>query len=650
MPASGELVEVLRRLEDPLAFLAEVFVHSPLALQIYDKSGRSLLTNPAFRELFGTEPPPEYNVLKDDIAQKNGVLDLIHRAFAGETTRMPVVWYDPRRLEHVRIDEGRRVAIESTFFPLVGSDGQVEHVGIVFKDVTVERTLREEAERERDLLGLVIEQSGDGVIVADANGNLVLFNPAAERQHGVPFKPIGPEHWADTYGLTDVDGKRLEGRDSPLCRAVRGESVEDARWMVRRPDGTKRILVGTAKPLRTADGTPSGAVLVARDETERVQAEADRRAALESAERASRAKDEFLAMLGHELRNPLSPIVTALQLIKMRDGGKPTREHTVIERQVEHLVRLVDDLLDVSRITTGKVELKREKLEIADAVARAIEIASPLLEQRNHRFDVSVPPVGLMVEGDRARLAQIISNLLTNAARYTEPGGSISLTAEREGDDVVISVTDNGIGMSADLVPTVFDLFVQGRRGEGTHGGLGLGLTLVQNLVRMHGGSARAASAGPGKGSTFVVRLPALAEAEPSSVRFPTLPNFRAAASKRVLVVDDNVDAAELLGEVLRAAGHIVSIAHDGPSALAIIGGAVPDVAVLDIGLPVMDGYELARKLQKQLSSSCPPLVALTGYGQEVDRRRSTEAGFFDHLVKPVALDALLACIDRAVK
>jgi signal transduction histidine kinase len=375
------------------------------------------------------------------------------------------------------------------------------------------------------------------------------------------------------------------------------------------------------------------------------------RDALAEREAASRAKDEFLAMLGHELRNPLAPIVTALQLMKLKGDVRCEREQEIIERQVDHLVRLVDDLLDVSRITRGKVDLKRETVDLSSVVAKAVEIARPLLEQRQHHFSVSVPRASMRIDADATRMSQVIANLLTNAAKYTESGGTITVRAWRDGHEVVLSVRDSGIGIDVEMLPKVFDLFVQGpRASDRALGGLGIGLTLVKSLVQLHGGSVSAVSDGAGRGSEFVVRLPAAAKQEgadePSTATDARI--RRAQKPRRILVIDDNVDAAVLLAEVLRAAGHEVTVAHDGPQALHALVGFSPEVAIVDIGLPVMDGYELAERLREALSGKQPRLIAATGYGQEHDRVLSARAGFDAHLVKPINPERLLRCIDEA--
>ncbi len=371
------------------------------------------------------------------------------------------------------------------------------------------------------------------------------------------------------------------------------------------------------------------------------------REARETAEHANRAKDEFLAVLGHELRNPLAPIQTALQLMALR-GDAQTKERMILERQTGHLIRLVDDLLDVSRITRGKIDLEREQVELSSVVAEAIEMASPLIEQKRHHLTVSVPRTGLIVDVDPGRMAQVISNLLTNAAKYTPAEGEIDVVAKRDGEEVCVHVKDNGIGIAAESIGRVFDPFVQEQQAlDRARGGLGLGLTIVRNFVKLHGGTVSAASDGANAGSTFTVRLPAVASTDVSDEMRTTQP-FRVARAnaRRVLVVDDNVDAAELIVATLESLGHQAEAAFDGPSALEVAVRLVPNVALLDIGLPVMDGYELARRLRELPALRETRLIALTGYGTDDDRARSLQAGFDEHLVKPLALARLEAVLD----
>lgn len=383
---------------------------------------------------------------------------------------------------------------------------------------------------------------------------------------------------------------------------------------------------------------------------ERARLFAAERVARSSAETASRSKDEFLAMLSHELRNPLAPIATAVQLMKLRGDGRMTREREVIERQLSHIGKLVDDLLDVSRVARGLISLSRAPTEVAEVLAEAVEMASPLLEQRAQDLVFSVPKSGLAIKADRMRLAQVVANLLTNAAKYTPPHGHVWLDAFLEAGQVVIRVRDDGEGIGPELLPHVFDLFVQGRRTIArSEGGLGLGLALVKSLVALHDGTVSAASAGPGRGSEFVVRIPALVEVGPRpspTGAHPAQPR-PAQTGKRILLVDDNHDAGEMLAEVLRALGHEVAVAEDGPSALRQLSAFPAEVAILDLGLPVMDGFELARRVCEERGAARPRLIALTGYGRERDFAQSRAVGFDAHLVKPVDVDTLIATIEE---
>ncbi len=395
-------------------------------------------------------------------------------------------------------------------------------------------------------------------------------------------------------------------------------------------------------PFRNVVGEIEGVFVIASDVTVQVRARQELDDLRLAAESANRAKDEFLAMLGHELRNPLSPILTALQLMKLRGDTSGERERVVIERQVRHLTRLIDDLLDVQRIAQGKIELRTEVMELADVVAKALELTAPLFEERAHRVTVEVPAEGLRVEGDPTRLAQVVSNLLSNAAKYTDRGGLVTVHAHADDDAVVLTVTDTGIGVSPDIAPRLFELFVQGRQQrDRPAGGLGLGLAIVRNLVEQHGGTVSVRSDGPGHGSEFAVRLPRVARLASAKTPSGVRPPARQGVARRVLVVDDNEDAAVSLAELLEARGHTTCVAYDGPSAISVAADFRPDLGVLDIGLPVMDGYELAGRLRELPALAGITLVALTGYGQDMDRERSKAAGFRAHLVKPVDLRAI---------
>jgi len=390
------------------------------------------------------------------------------------------------------------------------------------------------------------------------------------------------------------------------------------------------------QPLFDDDGRASGIAVVAFEVTELAMAKRE-------AEAANRAKDEFLAMLGHELRNPLAPIVTALQLMRMRGGDFALKERAVIERQTNHLVALVDDLLDVSRVAQGKIQLRRKPLEMGDAVSRAIEIASPLIEQKRHTLSVDVPARGLMVLADPTRLSQVLANVLNNAAKYTEPGGHLIVRARRDGDDVRVEVSDNGIGISSEMQGLIFERFTQERQAlSRSQGGLGLGLAIARSMMELHGGGVEVHSAGVGCGSTFCVRMPALKEEGMRDARAPAHARPPEATGRlTIMVVDDNEDAARALGEALELLGHTVKVVFGAPAALTLAPVLRPQVAILDIGLPGMDGYELALRLREQPGGSALRLFAVTGYGQEADRQKALDAGFEQHLTKPIDLTRL---------
>jgi signal transduction histidine kinase/DNA-binding response OmpR family regulator len=355
-------------------------------------------------------------------------------------------------------------------------------------------------------------------------------------------------------------------------------------------------------------------------------------------QQADRQKNEFLSMLAHELRNPLAPIRNAVEVMKLSGSSPPDVEwaREVIDRQIRQLARLVDDLLDVSRITRGKIELRTQPLDLEPVVAQAVEASRPFIESKNHQLQVAVAPEPLRVNGDPARLSQILTNLLINAAKYTEEGGQIFLNARREGSDAVVCVRDTGVGIPPEMLAAVFDLFIQVEQSiDRSQGGLGVGLTLVRRLVELHGGVVYATSAGPGQGSEFTVRLPMIDEpvaASPESVNGSRL---ECGHSLRVLVVEDNLDTAQTMAAVLRLAGHDVRLASNGPAALAAADGFHPHAVFLDLGLPGMDGYEVARRLRARAINPRPVLVAVSGYGGEEVRQRSRQAGFDHHLVKP---------------
>jgi PAS domain S-box-containing protein len=492
---------------------------------------------------------------------------------------------------------------------------------------------------------LIVEAAPSAIILTDDRGRIRLVNAQAERVFG--------------YAREELVGQGIEMLVPERFRS------SHVRWREgfhtdasTRPMGAGRDLFGLRRdgsefpveiglnPVRTPEGMLVLSSIV--DITERKGLERELQDTVERLAAADRQKDEFLAMLSHELRNPLAPMRNALQLMKMPTAGPDVQAQArdMMERQLHHVVRLVDDLLDAARIVEGKIELQRSRIDAAAAVERGIETARPTIDARGHELVLSLPEDRVELFADPVRIAQVVANLLTNAARYTPRAGRIWLSLERDANDALVRVRDRGAGIAPELLPRIFDLFVQGEQGGASQGGLGIGLTLVKRAVALHGGSVSAFSSGPGRGSEFVVRLPLAgpAEAGGASGGEPG-PRATDALLRRVLVVDDNVDAAESIAAILRLSGFSVRCVYDGTSAVDAAQASVPDVVVLDIGLPDISGYEVARRLRASPRTRHVPLVAVTGYGQESDRRRSSEAGIDHHLTKPVDPEALQAFV-----
>ncbi|EYF04937.1 hybrid sensor histidine kinase/response regulator [Chondromyces apiculatus] len=485
------------------------------------------------------------------------------------------------------------------------------------------------------VLGHLFDVAPIGVLATDSAMHVQAVNPCAaallgQRDSEIVGRPLlevfGPDASACVVSLLREVDDEAEARPTEVLEAG--------------TDGNVRIEV-TAVPLPVSAGGPGYLVLL-QDVTERFQLVDQLRA-------AHYRKDEFLAMLGHELRNPLMPILTALELMRLRGGDVFVKERAILERQANHLVGLIEDLLDISRITRGRIELKKRPIEISSVVARALEMTSPLLEQRAHRLTVDVPSAGLLVDADEGRLVQVVTNLISNAAKYTEPRGRIEVEAHRAGDKIALTVRDSGMGIGPELLPEVFDLFVQAKRTLArSEGGLGLGLAIVKSLIELHGGTVSADSDGHGQGSAFTIHVPLHlhASAPPEPPRAGVLALGPSSGAKCMLIVDDNIDAAEMLAEAFAAFGYVVHVAHDGPTALGLLQDHAPDIGLFDIGLPVMDGYELAGKVRELLGRGVL-LVAVTGYGQESDVARATKAGFDRHATKPVDLLKLVAMIEQ---
>ena len=592
------------------------------------------LYNDSYMSILGDKHPGALGKRFHDVWTEiwHDIHPLVVRALRGEASYMDRL---PLRMRRHGYDED--TWFRFSYSPVRDEDGAVAGMFCACVEMTGEVLAQRYREEENARLVTLFEQ---------APGIIAVLR--------------GPDH---VFELTNRSYLQLVGH-----RALVGKAVRDALPEVRGQGffelldhvyQTGQPFVGHAVPLRVQrdphapleerfidfvyqpihdqHGRVSGIFVEGSDVTARKHIEDELRA-------ANRQKDQFLAMLAHELRNPLAPITTAAQLLQRGQMDAPgiQRASDIIARQAQHMTSLVNDLLDVSRVTRGLVTIAREALEVREIVAAAVEQVRPLMDARRHEMHCEIASGALRVEGDRTRLIQVVSNILNNAAKYTTPGGCIVLSVRIEAGDVRVAVRDNGQGIDPPILPYIFDLFIQAERTpDRSQGGLGLGLALVKSLAVLHGGRVEAHSEGLGKGSEFVVYLPCLAEApEASTPRQDVQP--RGARGLRVLVVDDNVDAAQMLGTLLEMNGYEVDVAYDGRSALASALHAPPDVALLDIGLPDIDGHELARRLRAMPETTQAMLVALTGYGQEQDRQRAHNAGFDHHMAKPADLAKLL--------
>lgn len=484
-------------------------------------------------------------------------------------------------------------------------------------------------------LASVLRHAHDAIVSVDLDGRVVSWNKGAEHLFALSMEQAQRRPFHSLFRDREAAAAAL---DAAMTGSFRMAGLEVER------DGSLRHVDGNFGALQDDAHEVIGAVAILRDITERYRAEQELRA-------ASRQKDDFLAMLAHELRNPIAPIRNATRILAMVEHGDDRVRHAseVIARQTEHLTGLVDDLLDVARVTRGAIELQREPVSIAAVVADAVEQASELIGRRDHLLHVVQEDEALRVVGDRKRLTQVLTNLLVNAAKYTPPAGRIDLRTQAEGDHVLITVADTGVGIGAGDLPHVFDAFMQAERSpDRAEGGLGIGLALVRSLVAMHGGSVTAASEGQGRGSTFQVRLPRAEDQSETRDRGALHPPG-SGQRLRIMVVDDNEDSAHTLGILLKSSGYRTDVLLDPRAALERARRELPDVFILDIGMPHMDGYELARRIRDMQAPQRPLLVALTGYGHDADRQRARDAGFDHHLVKPLDPDALSAILAEAV-
>jgi PAS domain S-box-containing protein len=493
-----------------------------------------------------------------------------------------------------------------------------------------------EAVSQREHLRTTLLCMADGVLVTDRNGQVTLMNPAAERLTGWTMADAKGKLWHEVFVIRGESSDSAV--ESPIDRVLHEGQVVHSRvpLLLLSRSGAAIPASYSAAPVQSLDTRVTGVVLVFRDES-------DRRIAELALKDADRRKDEFLATLAHELRNPLAPICMGLELLRTSAGDPHALEEvrSMMHRQARHMVRLIDDLLDVSRITRGKLELRKDRVELADIVRDAIASTRPLLDASGHRLTVRLPDDPLALYADANRLTQVLANLLNNAAKYTPQGGRIELAAEHAHGEVSITVSDSGIGIPADKLDRVFDMFSQIHEGsERGDKGLGIGLTLVKRLVEMHGGSVEVQSGGQNMGTTFLVRLPAIESPAVVGGGQPAeeLSGF---APRRILVVDDNADALEGLVRVVGLMGHDVRRARDGLEALETGRTFQPDIVLMDLGMPNLNGFDAARRMRTEAWGREVVIVATTGWGQDSDRRRTLEAGFDCHLVKPIPLDSL---------
>src|SRR5580700_5583862 len=539
-------------------------------------------------------------------------------------------------IETIRVaKDGRRMEVSLSVSPVRDSAGSIVGALKVLRNIDAEKGVV----RLRAQLGAIVESSDDAIVGKTLEGIIQSWNGGASRIFG--------------YSAAEAVGKpillivppELHAEEQQILRRLRnGERIEHFDTIRLTKDGRRIPISLSVSPVRDARGVIIGAAKIARDISNRRRAEQALRASEERLRQADRRKDEFLALLAHELRNPLAPIRYALATVRKLGHSceQQQRAEEVIERQVAHMSRLLDDLLDASRITRGALGLKKGRTELTTVLGTAIEAARPILDAKRHTLELDLPSQAVRLEADAVRLAQVFSNLLINAGKYTDPGGRIELRARQESEELVVWVRDNGIGIAADVMPRLFTLFSQAHSAlTRSEGGLGVGLALVRGIVTLHGGRVEVRSEGLGRGSEFVVRLPLGTSGVSVGEGLPPAAPAVAGVGLKVLIVDDNQDAANTCAAFLELSGHHVQTAYTGGDALKLAAVFHPHVVLLDIGLPDVSGYDLAKELRRVLAGCNAVLIAVTGWGQEQDKRRASAAGFEYHLTKPIAAEAV---------
>jgi PAS domain S-box-containing protein len=542
--------------------------------------------------------------------------------------------------------DGKECPIDDSAAPIRNELGHVSGCVLIFRDVTAQRLIERDKANQlltARLLASIVETSNDAIISKSLDGIIQSWNAAAERLFGFMAEEAIGRH----ISLV-LPPDRLPEEEQIIASLKSGKRIEHYETERVRKNGQLVEVSLTISPIKDDFGNVVGASKIVRDITERKRTENDLQRLAADLSEADRRKNEFLATLAHELRNPLAPMSNMLEVAKRAgtDSEVIKRAHETIERQLGQMVRLVDDLLDLNRITHDRLELRRSEVELSTVIQQAVEASRPLIDAVSHKLIVDLPDEPIYLNADRARLAQVFGNLLNNSSKYTRPHGTITLSAKRMGDEVVVTVKDTGAGIPKDKLSRIFDMFMQvDGTAERSQGGLGIGLTLVKRLAEMHGGSIEARSAGEGQGSEFIVRLPVISKSSTVSHPGPAIAS-EPPPQRRIVIVDDNRDSAESLAMLLEITGNKTYMAHDGEEAVEAIEKQRPEVVLLDIGLPKLDGHEVCRHVRQQTWGKDIVMIALTGWGQEDDRRKSEEAGFNGHLVKPVDYDKLLDLLE----
>jgi PAS domain S-box-containing protein len=542
--------------------------------------------------------------------------------------------------EEIRYKDAGTRWINATYMPHFNAYGNVEGFAVLVNDVTKRNRAGERLREQAELL----ELAHDAIIVRDLDSRIQYWNTGALQTYG----------WTAEVAMGQVTHTLLQTEFPQPLKDIDAELIETGRWQGElkhfRADGQQIFVSSRWALLRDPQSKPLRILEINRDITLWKRLEAELRESEEALKFADRRKDEFLATLAHELRNPLAPIRNGLEIMRLAGNNAVAMEQArdIMERQLEQMVRLIDDLFDLSRISRGKIGLKKEIVDLGAVMRSAIEASRPFIEQFGHGLSVNGSREPIFVHGDLTRLAQVFANLLNNAAKYTEPGGNIELTIERHGGEVAVRVKDNGIGIPSGMLSQVFDMFAQVDKSlERAHGGLGIGLNITKKLVEMHGGTVHAHSKGEGMGSEFIVRLPVVVSGagETAEARVPYRENY-SSRRRRVIIADDNKDSASSMAMMLEIVGNEVRTACDGLEAIELAREFRPDIMILDIGMPKLNGYETCRRIRQEPWGENIIIVALSGWGQDEMKRRSEAAGFTDHLVKPVDPGTLEKLLD----